>query len=305
MREQGSLSGRGTAGLPTAPFALVLGGGGAKGLAHILVVEALDEMGVGPQVVAGSSIGAIIGACYCAGMSGRDIRAYALDMLQVRPDVLRRLMTARVGRFADLIRSGLTNPVLIDPELFLQVFLPPAVPVLLEDLAIPLTVVATDYHARIDMAYADGPLIPAVAGSMAIPGAFRPVVHDGRVLVDGGILNPVPVDRGSADIVLAVDVLDGSSHGGVIDDAVPGPLDALFGTVVLMMQALSGVKLATHRPTIHLRPPVAQFRVLDFLKAAEILAACEPIKDEVKRRLSRALDASPADFTDGVIADQP
>ncbi|CEJ15449.1 patatin-like phospholipase family protein [Phreatobacter sp. AB_2022a] len=303
MDDQGSLSGRRTAGFPAAPFALVLGGGGAKGLAHILVIEALDEMGIRPEVVAGSSIGAIIGACYCAGMTGREIRAYGLDMLQVRPDVLRRLMSARVGRFADLIRSGLTNPVLIDPELFLRVFLPPAVPVLLEDLAIPLTVVATDYHARVDIGYADGPLIPAVAGSMAIPGAFRPVVHEGRVLVDGGILNPVPVDRVSADIVLAVDVLDGSSHCGVIDDTVPGPLDALFGAVVLMMQALSGAKLATHRPTIHLRPPVEQFRVLDFLKAADILAACEPIKDEVKRRLTLALGSSPAELVNDAIAD--
>jgi NTE family protein len=283
---------------PPAPFALVLGGGGAKGLAHIPVIEALDELGLRPQEVAGTSIGAIIGACYCAGMAGRDIRAYALDMLQVRPDVLKRLFSARVGRFGDLIRFGLTNPMLIDPERFLELFFPPALPAKIEDLLFPLTVVATDYHARIDIGYAEGPLIPAVAGSMAIPGVLRPVVHRGRVLIDGGIINPVPVDRVVSQTVLAIDVLDGSSHNGIIDEIVPNPWDALFGSVVLMMQALSGARLAAHRPTIHLRPPVEEFRVLDFLKAKEILAACDTLKDEVKRRLTLALEASPAEFLD-------
>ncbi|MBN8941591.1 MAG: patatin-like phospholipase family protein [Rhizobiales bacterium] len=298
MQQAGPLS-DGRTHYPAAPFALVLGGGGAKGLAHIVVIEALDELGLRPLEVAGTSIGAIIGACYSAGMAGRDIRAYALDMLQVRPDILRRLLTTRVGRFTDLIRTGLTNPVLIDPEKFLQVFLPPAVPLLLEDLIIPLTVVATDYHARLDIGYSDGLLIPAVAGSMAIPGVLRPVAHGGRVLIDGGIINPVPVDKVDASVVLAVDVLDGSSHHGVIDDTVPAPWDALFGSVMLMMQVLSGVKLAEHRPTIHIRPPVEPFRVLDFLKAKDILAACDPIKDEVKRRLTRALESSPAELLEG------
>lgn len=298
MQQTGPLS-DGRTRYPTAPFALVLGGGGAKGLAHIVVIEALDELGLRPQEVAGTSIGAIIGSCYCAGMAGRDIRAYALDMLQVRPDILRRLLTTRVGRFADLIRTGLTNPMLIDPEKFLQVFLPPAVPLLLEDLVIPLTVVATDYHARLDIGYSNGLLIPAVAGSMAIPGALRPVVHGGRVLIDGGIINPVPVDKVNASVVLAVDVLDGSSHDGMIDETVPAPWDALFGSVMLMMQVLSGVRLAEHRPTIHIWPPVEPFRVLDFLKAKDILAACDPIKDEVKRRLTRALESSPAELLEG------
>lgn len=280
---------------PSHDFALVLGGGGAKGLAHIVVLEALDELGIRPREVAGTSIGAIVGACYCAGMSGAEMRDYALGVLRMKPDVLRALFAARVGRFSDILRGGLTNPVLVDAEKLLAAFLPPAVPETFESLVTPLTVVATDYYARVDVGFADGPLVPAVAASMAIPGAIRPVRHRGHVLIDGGTINPVPVDRVTAAVTLAVDVLSESGTERQIDDIIPEPWDAMFGSVTLMMQVLSAIRLAEHRPTIHLRPPVDAFRVLDFLRAGEIMAACEPVKDEVKRRLTLALEAMPAE----------
>jgi NTE family protein len=277
-------------------LALVLGGGGAKGLAHILVIEALDELGIRPRQVAGTSIGAIVGACYCAGMSGAEMRNYALGVLRMKPDVLRALFAARVGRFSHILRGGLTNPVLVDGEKLLEAFLPPVIPARFEELEIPLTVVATDFYARTDIAFFDGPLVPAVAASMAIPGVIRPVRHRGHVLVDGGTINPVPVDRVSAAVTLAVDVLNGSGAEREIDDVIPEPWDAMFGAVTLMMQVLSAARLAEHRPTIHLRPPVDRFRVLDFLRAREILTACEPVKDEVKRRVTLALEAVPAEI---------
>lgn len=281
---------------PSQDFALVLGGGGAKGLAHIVVIEALDELGIRPREVAGTSIGAIIGACYCAGMSGAEMRDYALGVLRMKPDVLRALFAARVGRFSDMLRGGLTNPVLVDAEKLLASFLPPVVPETFEGLVTPLTVVATDYYAHVDVAFADGPLVPAVAASMAIPGVIRPVRHRGHVLIDGGTINPVPVDRVTAAVTLAVDVLSASGAERQIDDVIPDPWDAMFGSVTLMMQVLSAIRLAEHRPTIHLRPPVDSFRVLDFLRAKEILTACEPVKDEVKRRLALALEATPAEL---------
>lgn len=281
---------------PSHDFALVLGGGGAKGLAHIVVIEALDELGIRAREVAGTSIGAIVGACYCAGMSGAEMRDYALGVLRMKPDVLRALFAARVGRFSDMLRGGLTNPVLVDAEKLLAAFLPPVVPETFESLVTPLTVVATDYYARVDVGFTDGPLVPAVAASMAIPGAIRPVRHRGHVLIDGGTINPVPVDRVTAAVTLAVDVLSESGTERQIDDVIPEPWDAMFGSVTLMMQVLSAIRLAEHRPTIHLRPPVDAFRVLDFLRAGEIMTACEPVKDEVKRRVTLALEAIPAEL---------
>lgn len=170
-------------------------------------------------------------------------------------------------------------------------------PATFEHLVTPLTVVATDYYARVDVGFADGPLVPAVAASMAIPGAIRPVRHRGHVLIDGGTINPVPVDRVTAAVTLAVDVLSESGAERQIDDIIPEPWDAMFGSVTLMMQVLSAIRLAEHRPTIHLRPPVDAFRVLDFLRAGEIMTACEPVKDEVKRRVTLALEAIPAELS--------
>jgi len=123
-------------------IALALGAGGARGLAHIAVLEALDEMGLAPIAIAGTSIGAIIGAAYAAGMKATRIRAHALSVLRNRTKVFGSLFEARVGRLGDLFARG--NPVLLDGERLLDRFWPDEVPDAFEDLVIPFTAVATD-----------------------------------------------------------------------------------------------------------------------------------------------------------------
>jgi NTE family protein len=277
-------------------LALVLGAGGAKGLGHIVVLEVLDDMGLVPKAIAGTSIGAIIGACRAAGMSGREIRAYILDVFANRPEVFRRLMSTRVGKISQIFTKGLTNPVLVDAERVLGAFLPAIVPDRFEALAIPLTVVATDFHEREEVAFRDGPLLPAVAASIAIPGVLRPVSYRDRVLIDGGVVNPVPVSQVKAAVVIAVDVLDGSEPVALIDRTVPDAADTFFGAVNLMMQVLTDVRLSTAKPTVHIRPPVGQFRTLDFFRARDILAAVDTTRDLMKRRIAAAIEASPAEL---------
>src|SRR5579871_1591841 len=97
-------------------FALALGGGGARGLAHIAVFEALDEIGVKPVAIAGSSIGAAVGAAYAAGMSGKEIRRYAIGLAHDRPEALRRLMRARAGRLSDIFGGGFGDATRLDAE---------------------------------------------------------------------------------------------------------------------------------------------------------------------------------------------
>ena len=87
-------------------FALALGGGGARGLAHIAVIEALDEMGVKPAAIAGTSIGALIGAAYAAGMRGKDIRHHVIGFAHDRSETVRRLLAARAGTLADLFSGA-------------------------------------------------------------------------------------------------------------------------------------------------------------------------------------------------------
>ena len=101
--------------------ALALGGGGARGLAHIIVAEALDEMDVKPVAIAGTSIGAVIGAGYAAGMSGREMRRYAIHIAHNRTDVMRRMMRSRAGKRHLLQtknpkrRRALTGTTLVHP----------------------------------------------------------------------------------------------------------------------------------------------------------------------------------------------
>jgi NTE family protein len=239
--------------------AIALGSGGARGFAHIAVLEALDELGVTPAAIAGTSIGAMIGAAYAAGMRGRDIRAYALGAVRSRGEMMGKLLRARVGRFSELTK--------------------------------PLLVVATDFYDRRELVMSSGALGPAVAGSMAIPGLIRPVVYEGRYLIDGGAVNPLPYDLlfDHADVVVAVDVTFGGRRR---EPRRPAPFESMFGAAQIMQGAITAQKLKMRSPDILVRPGVEQFGVLDFLRASQILRAAEPAKDELKRRLSARFEAA-------------
>jgi NTE family protein len=265
-------------------IALALGAGGARGLAHIAALEVFDELGIKPAVIAGTSMGAVIGAAYAAGVSARDIRAHAESFLRDRSVIMAALVEARIGRLAHLVARG--NPLLIDGERFLDRMWPEAVPDRFEDLALPLLVVATDYDGRAEAVFHEGPLLPAVAGSMAIPGLVRPVRHGERVLVDGGAINPLPFDHliGRADLLVAVDVTGGPSPHPT---RAPGGFETMFGTLQIMQGAIVEAKLKLYRPEIVVRPAVDRFRVLDFFQARAILAAAEPAKDALKREVAR------------------
>ncbi len=281
------VSGGGPAPERTQTLAIALGSGGARGLSHILVLEALDELGVKPVAIAGASIGALIGAVYASGVPAKDIHSLATGLLRNRGEIMRRLLAARIGRISDLF-GGLGNPVLLDAERFVGSFMPDLVPEDFEQLEIPLQVVATDYWERREKMFDHGPIRPAVAASLAIPGLIRPVAHHGHTLVDGGAVNPLPFDllRTKADIVLAVDITGG--HTGETR-GVPGPFEAMFATLQIMASSIVGEKLKSGAPDILIRPNVDAFRVLDFFRATAILKAAEPVKDEVKRRLEAVL----------------
>lgn len=267
-------------------FGLALGGGGARGLAHIHIVEALDELGIRPVAISGSSIGSIIGAGMAAGMSGRAIREYTLDLMGKRGNVASRLWSlgpASMRHAVDGFRLGQFNL-----ELVLQALLPPAIPSGFDQLVIPLKVSATDYYAQREVVLESGDLRVALAASAAIPALFMPVRVDGRIMIDGGIFNPVPWEHltPQADIVIGVDVVGGPEGDG---NTMPNRIDSLFGASQLMMQATIALKLRQTPPQIFLRPPVHRFRVLDFLRAAEVLAGSGQIKDDLKRRIEQEI----------------
>jgi NTE family protein len=270
-------------------IALALGGGGARGLAHIAVFETLDEMGIRPTAIAGTSIGALLGAAYASGMSGRQIRHHVTALANDRGGLFRKLLAVRAGgSLGSIITSGFRSATLIDAEKFCTQFLPTAVPGDFGELAIPLTVIASDLHARREAAISTGALKAAVAASMAIPGMSRPVLYEGRVLVDGGATNPLPFDklRGKADIIIAVDVAGPPAQAR---NEIPNALETYLATILVMAETIIEEKLRHGGPDIILRPNVGVFRTLDFLRVSAILRAAEPVKAELREKLSQLL----------------
>ncbi len=268
-------------------IAVAFGGGGARGLAHIHVIEVLDELGIRPVAISGASIGAIMGSAMAAGMSGRDIREYALATLGRRAEIVSRVWRLRPSRMGQVWGGGFRLGQ-FNVERIMSAFLPEMFPERFEQLTIPTKIVVTDFYAQQEAVLSDGDLRNALAASAAIPALFRPVLCNGRYMIDGGIFNPLPSDHlaGMADIVIGVDVVGGPSG----DDGVrPSTTDLLFGASQLMMQSIITMKLRTAPPDIFLRPDVSRFRVLDFLKAEEILRASTGVRDELKRGLDAIL----------------
>lgn len=271
-------------------FALALGGGGARGLAHIVVLEALDEIGARPAAIAGTSIGALIGAAYASGLSGREIRRHVIALAHNRAEVFRRLIQARAGSFANILSIGFGSATMVDAEKFCSQFLPDKVPDAFDQLGIPLTVIASDLYARRQTVFSSGKLKPALAASIALPTVMRPVVVDSRVLIDGGATNPLPFDvlRGRADTIVAIDI-----SGAPAEERrdVPNPWECLATTVLVMGSTITDEKLKHGAPDLIVRPNVGTFRVLDFLQASAILRASEPVRAEVKTRVRALLGA--------------
>jgi len=277
-------------------FAVAFGGGGARGLSHIHIIEALDELGIRPVAIAGSSIGAIMGAGMASGMTGKAIYDHAHSILSRRAEVASRIWSTRPGSLAEVLQGGLRVSQ-FDIERILKAFLPEEIPETFAELKIPLRVTATDYYGHRLAVFADGELNSALGASAAIPAVFRPVTRDGVVLIDGGIYNPVPFDllTGTADIVIAVDVVGAPER---LDHRKPNSIDLMFGATQLMMQSITAAKLKQCQPDILLRPPVSKFRVLDFLKIEALLAETAAIKDELKRAIEKAVH----DFQQGQTA---
>lgn len=266
---------------------LALGGGGARGLAHIIVLETFDELGVRPQIIAGTSIGAILGATYCAGMSGADIREYCVSLFSNRTRVFRRVLGGKNGKLFALWTPR--RAAMFDPVVLLEALVPEAVNCDFADLQIPLRVMTSDFYTQSEFIIESGPVLPAIAASSALPGLLKPVRIEGRVLIDGGFVNPLPFDalRDRSDFTVAVDVSTGPEEGV---DEIPSALEAILGSTQITLNSILSAKLRAGAPDVLIRPNVAQYRVLDFFKIKTILEECAPIRDDLKHALDPYLN---------------
>lgn len=278
---------RASQGGPT--LGIALGGGGARGFAHILMLEACDELGVRPSIIAGASIGSVMGAAYASGMRGAEMREYCATLFSSRAELVKRLFARVNGGLWDLW-SPLTAAQ-INGEALFEALLPEATPQDFASLETPLRLVATDFYAQSPHVLDDGPLIPAIAASCALPGLLKPVVIGHRVLIDGGFVNPLPFDllRGEADVIAAIDVsrAPGGAHG-----RTPSMMEAIIGSAQITVHTIVQEKLKHGVPDILARPRVTHYGVLDFYRLEEVLNDAAPAKETFKRQLAARLEAA-------------
>ena len=268
---------------------LALGGGGARGIAHIAMIEAFDELGLKPAVIAGTSMGALVGAAYASGLEAGAIRDHAARVLASKVRFARLLFHSGDGLGVfELIEFKLFGPMMMNGESLVRIVLPRGVADHVEATAIPLKIVATDFYGRREVLIETGPVQAAVAASIAIPGVISGPLIDGRVMVDGGITNPVPFEHVQAlsDITVAVDVIGGpvARRAGA-----PSNFDLALGGSQILMRQIARLKREQRPPDIYIEPLLDRFRVLDFFRADEILAAAAPAKDDLKRQLEACL----------------
>jgi len=262
---------------PRAPgplrVGLALAGGFARGIAHIGVLRALNRTGIPIDVVAGTSVGALIGACYCAGVP--------LDDMQ---------RIASATSFADFGRwtpswLGLATNQRLEGYLarftHLKTF---------EQLKTPLAVAATDINAGVTVYYTRGPLGPPLRGSCAYPGLFVPIQFEERTLVDGFLTAPVPVEGAlllGADIVIAVYLEAGNlENPRTVADVISRSFNIIqrHGDIAWRQQA-----------DVVIEPDVKPFVWDDFTRAKELVAAGEAATEVVLPQIRAALNGEKRD----------
>ncbi len=267
--------------------AVAFGGGGARGIAHVHIIEVLDELGIKPVAVSGTSIGAIMSSAMASGMSGKDIRAFLMESIGRPTNVASRLWKARRPSWKSVISEGVTLGQ-FNVERIIDAFMPEELPRSFDDLKIPTQLLATDFYGHSQVVMKDGDLRSAIAASAALPAIFKSVYRNGRYLIDGGIINPLPFDviEGLADITIAVDVA-GFPNGDPTKK--PSTMDAAFGASQIMMQSIIAEKIEKTPPDIFLVPDVHDFRVLDFMNADDVLEQSAGIREVLKTELDRVL----------------
>ena len=272
-------------------IALALGAGGARGIAHIHALEVLDELGLKPVAMAGTSIGAVMGSGYCAGMTGSEIHEYVLKKFGERFKLIGELRHLWPDTFKGFMEDGGFRIGEINIHPIVQGFLPEQVPENFEDLQIPMQIVATDFYAGTDKIFSSGPLRQAIGASAAMPAVFLPVTIDETVYIDGGTTNPVPFDllAGKADIIIGVDVAGG--QGGTPGKR-PSKLAVVTAAPQMMQRAIVRDKAKHAQIDILIEAPVEEFGALDFLRTKSLIEAASPMRDELKRALDKVFQTA-------------
>ena len=294
---------------PTLSVGLALGGGAARGWAHIGVLERLAEAGISVDVIAGCSIGTVIGGCYAAGKLDR-LTEFALSLTKRRVFGLMDFSLGGSGLIGGNRLSGMLERELGDTRI--------------EELPLGFMCVATEFRTGHEIWLSRGHLVRAMRASYALPGVFAPVRLNGRWLMDGALVNPVPVTLCralGARLVIAINLsADVLSRGIVVPDqmldedagalseapkiarsarrravAPDGPAPGLYSIMIdafnIVQDRITRSRLAGDPPDVTITPRLAPIGLFEFHRAAEAIALG---REATERALPHVLDAMAA-----------
>lgn len=262
---------------------LALGGGGSRGFAHLGVIKALRELEIPIYCVAGTSIGSIVGGIVAADMFQRAVDwAYDPDWIKL-PFLFGKLHVPwRSVLASERIESFLRDMICVKT---------------FDELCMPFAAVATDLYTGETIVMREGDVLTAIRASMSIPGVFEPVLRDGRVLVDGGLTNPVPVDACramGAGKVIAVNI-NAISQGDIPQKfAKLNLLNVIDQTFTVLCDRGARETFAKELPECVLCPPVGNVMMLDFRGAGKLMEAGYAHAMEHKDELLRLVQNSGA-----------
>lgn len=260
---------------------LALGSGGARGWAHLGVIKALRALGIVPDVVTGTSIGALIGAVYAAGVFEAFVeetgRLNFLRMASLFTEVRLPQHGLLSGR---QVMAWLGQERLLGRRTF-------------GELRMPFAAIATDLYREEAVTLDHGSVAQAVRASISIPGVFDPVLHEGRALVDGGLTNPVPVDAAralGAEVVIAVDVNGRVPVPSFPEGARPPSLLAtLLQTTRMVENGVCRLTLERTPADILIRPDTGHIPTLDFQGGRSAITEGERATLALRHRLTPLL----------------
>jgi len=283
---------------------IALGSGSARGWAHIGVLRALTEHGIAPDFVAGCSMGAMVGAAFAAGRI-EELEAWALSL--------------DWRRVVGLVDVGLRGGVFKGDRL-LNIYQGQFVECPFSELYVPFAAVATDLATGQEVWLREGKVSDAVRASCTVPGLFKPVLRDGRYLIDGSVVNPIPVSlcrAMGAQVVIAVDLgthrarrfpLESqpastakSQRRGFFNilgsppppEARPLPsiTDTLLGAIDIMQERIAQTRLVGDAPEVLLTPQLGQFGPFEYHRAALSIAAGRAVVEQMLPAIRNALTA--------------
>jgi len=268
---------------------ITFGAGGARGISHLLMIEALEELGIKPSIISGSSFGAIVGAFYAAGFTSKEMRDILDQLINPKRDsVFDFLLKSDIAKLLTMFDPQFIKSGFIKGEKF-QRFMESNLKVSkFEELSVPLRIVATDYWKKEEVVFDKGELIEPIKASYSLPGLFTPVKIKNRVLIDGGAVNPLPFDliRNYCDITIAIDVTAVVAQS---ETGIPPTFDSVFTTYQTMQNSIIRERLKFLKPDIYIKPEIYDVRVFDFVKADSIFKQAKPAKKELKKQLGKIL----------------